>query len=229
MVSWSIWLGKDIQTYRALTYYLFRKESDIRDALLSQYSGLHECVNGTKRVLTASYVVKPTNVRHFSINHSFGHLLFPSPSSKRVTITSPLEGQLDFSQVLDLVNGYAVKPEFISRYDFCFITMEKLKIECSLPVPLLMTPPAEQRFIHRLIYHTLPAKVHETGGSHTSTALKFEITIGLPDTTSASGDTARSVEPSQQKPAVKKTVDLAPTCLAGPEVHLNLMIPDQFV
>lgn len=80
------------------------------------------------------------------------------------------------------------------------------------------------------MYRTLPAIVHETGSSHTPTALKFEITLGFSDTKSASaGDTAHSVEPSQQKPSINKTIDVAPICSIGPEAHLNLMVPDRFV
>jgi hypothetical protein len=106
----------------------------------------------------------------------------------------------------------------------------KLNVDCSLPVPLLNTPPAEQRFIHRLTYNTLPAATPKTGASHTPTALKFEIKLGLSDTNSASaGDTTHGFELSQPKPSINKTVDLAPICSVGPEAHLNLMIPDRFV
>lgn len=102
----------------------------------------------------------------------------------------------------------------------------KLKVS-SLPVPLLNTPPAEQRFIHRLTYGTLPAIGRETGTPQTPTALKFEVTLGLSDTKSVSeGDTA---DHPQHKSSVNKTIDLAPMCSVGPEAHLNLMIPDRFV
>ena len=108
--------------------------------------------------------------------------------------------------------------------------MEKLKVNCSLPVPLLMTPPAKQQFIHRLIYCTLPAIRRETGGPHTPTALKFEITLGSSDTKYPStGDTAHVEQSQQQMPAMDKAVDLVPICSVGPEAHLNLMIPDRFV
>ncbi|KAF8225081.1 hypothetical protein L208DRAFT_1409162 [Tricholoma matsutake] len=169
------------------------EESDIRDGLLNQCSGQLEGADGTKRVFTAS----------------FGHLLIPSPSSKRVTLTSPLEGRSDLSNILEWVRSHGVKPAFVP----------------SLPVPLLNTPPAEQRFIHRLTYGTLPAIGRETGTPQTPTALKFEVTLGLSDTKSVSeGDTA---DHPQHKSSVNKTIDLAPMCSVGPEAHLNLMIPDR--
>jgi hypothetical protein len=46
---------------------------------------------------------------------SFGHLLTPSPSPKRVTIASPLKGPLDLSGALEWVKGHAGKLQFIPR------------------------------------------------------------------------------------------------------------------
>jgi len=100
----------------------------------------------------------------------------------------------------------------------------KLKVNRSLPVPLLVTPPAEQRFIHRLMYRTLPATVGEDR-SHMHMALKFEIALGLSGTKPASsGDIAHDIELSRQN----KNIDLAPLCWVGPETYLNLMIPNRF-
>jgi hypothetical protein len=53
-----------------------------------------------------------------------------------VTITSPLEGHLDFSNVLDWVSGRAVKPEFIPRCDFLLYYVKvKLKVTVAYLFP----------------------------------------------------------------------------------------------
>jgi hypothetical protein len=106
----------------------------------------------------------------------------------------------------------------------------ELKVHCSLPVPLLDIPPAEQRIIHRIMYRTLPAVVRGADPSPVPTALKFEIALGLSNTKPTStGDVTQGVEASQQNPSVTGTIDLSPKCWVGPETRLNLMIPDRFV
>ncbi|KAG6889198.1 hypothetical protein C0995_002913 [Termitomyces sp. Mi166 len=159
----------------------------------------------------------PGSHANHRITASFGHLLVSSTSS-RSSITPPLSGCQELSNLLKWLQTEEPKRAFVS----------------SLPHPLINCTPAQQHMIHRLAYRSL-SMTKDTGSSSTEESLKFELVLDnmnpkAPKKVQAKGDNDNSdcsEDPSTKGIDPLPDVTLAPTCWAESSRHLDLMLPDR--
>ncbi|KAG6845758.1 hypothetical protein H0H87_003812 [Tephrocybe sp. NHM501043] len=157
----------------------------LREALLAQFSGLHSDESHLPTRITAS----------------FGHILVPSESSARSSITPPLSGSQELSKVLEWFRRSELERVFVSRFD---------------------------RLIHRLIYRpSQPA----SGSILNSLKFELVLNVTNPSAPSKMESDDRSGPPENFPPQneVTSPFSLVPICVAESSSRLDLMLPNRYV
>ncbi|KAI0756684.1 hypothetical protein C8Q80DRAFT_1129927 [Daedaleopsis nitida] len=162
------------------------------------------------------------------VKASLGHMLLTRISKdQRATLVPPLVGDHPFGKIRRWIADNPVKMSFVP----------------GVPLPLLNTAPAEQKVIHRLVYHSIspePSTRDPRTTLHRREVISFEATFlestsaksAAVDSEFARSDSDTSQDSEQESQQTQSGESLAlivsnARCSTGIQAELNLMMPDR--
>ncbi|KAJ8521425.1 hypothetical protein ONZ45_g1861 [Pleurotus djamor] len=142
----------------------------------------------------------PIDSPPFLFTASLGHVLIPSLTDGRATISPPLKGSWPFPKVMDWWKSHKIQPVFIPSRPDSFVHNE----------------PKEQ-VLHSLVY------ISQTKGSGIQRLLKFHVVLQSPDAMNADHSS-----PSQDlSPDAQTRLALSPKCEIVEETSVDILSPDR--
>lgn len=131
-----------------------------------------------------------------------GHLLFTSSEvGQRATLIPPLPGSGPYERVLKWISDSSARASFIP----------------SLPAHFLEALPAQQKIVHRLVYHALPSSI-EAVERKGMKVVHFELTLSDPQLSSEGVDDGSAKDVLDSRAVI---------CWRGLQTDVDVLMPDR--
>lgn len=139
---------------------------------------------------------------------------------QRATLIPPLPGSGPYERVLKWISDSSARASFIPR--FVDLSMRGSRnidgIYSSLPAHFLEALPAQQKIVHRLVYHALPSSI-EAVERKGMKVVHFELTLSDPQLSSEGVDDGSAKDVLDSRAVI---------CWRGLQTDVDVLMPDRY-